>query len=111
MSYQSKREQIGEFIDSKLIPIIRKRDLDYKEVIKAIQESTYANESIIEDVIRAKVRTGVLNEVHVLTIPDGEIGGLLKELKDNELEQREEDKKVEEVFEDIDGNTKNDKPK
>ena len=103
MSYQSKRQKISDFFDSKIYPLLKSNDLDYKEILKVIQENTYATESMIEEVIRNKVMMKKIKEIHILTIPDEEIPNFLERLKIIEKEKEKTKEDLDKIFGKEDG--------
>lgn len=94
MSYQSQREKVILFLNGQILPLLKKKDINYNELIFIIKENTFVNDNIIDEVIRSYIKQGKFKEIHILTIPDKEIENWLIENKKEE----EEMKKVEEII-------------
>jgi len=93
--YLSQREKVLRCIETHIIPTIKKRDLDYYEVVKGLSQELHASEKNIKECLQQQIESGNIKEDRVLTIPDKEISSFLEKLrKDNELVNDE----IDEVF-------------
>ena len=83
--YLPQRAKVLMFIEQYIIPTIKKRDLDYYEVVKGLSQ----------ECLQQQIDAGKIKEDRILTIPDNEISSFLEKLrKDNELVNDE----IDEVF-------------
>lgn len=96
--YKSNREKVNEFLEHKILPLIRKKDLDYYEVINIISVQLGVSKKLVEESIKMLVGNGRIAEIRVLTVTEEQISGILKELRDAEEESKKTEKEVEEIF-------------
>jgi len=93
--YLPQRAKVLMFIEQYIIPTIKKRDLDYYEVVKGLSQELQTSEKIIKECLQQQIESGKIKEHRVLTISDNEISSFLEKLrKDNELVNDE----IDEVF-------------
>ena len=93
--YLPQRAKVLMFIEQYIIPTIKKRDLDYYEVVKGLSQELHASEKNIKECLQQQIDAGKIKEDRILTIPDNEISSFLEKLrKDNELVNDE----IDEVF-------------
>lgn len=89
MIYFSNKKKIADLLQEVIIPALKKKDLDYEKCITAIMKETNASRNVVEEVIRAHIPSE-MQEIHLLTLPDKKIEGLLQELRKEEEEINKE---------------------
>lgn len=104
--YESQEEKINNFLDNKIIPILKKKDLDHDKVIKAICLELGIKKEKVEQSISNLIELGKIKEIHILTIPNDQLDNWLKDFFEKEKEEKKEVKKVDEIL-----NIKNKKEK
>lgn len=83
MVYFSNKKKVEDILTKIIIPSLRKKDIDYDKLIQAIMSETLVSRNIIEDIIKTHIPNEI-KEIHILTIPEEKIDGLLKELREEE---------------------------
>jgi hypothetical protein len=93
--YISKKEKLKEVIKKYIIPGVQKTDLDYYKILSELVREVGLSMEITEDTLKDFIRSGLLKEVRVITLPDEKVESWLeeqikteKEIK-KELEERE----------------------
>ena len=99
--YKTKEEKINEFIDKAILPALQKQDLDYDKVVQAVCHELGINENNVDQVIKRFIQMGKIKEIHILTIPDEQVEGFLKEYFEEERKQKKEAEKVDKIFKEV----------
>jgi predicted membrane chloride channel (bestrophin family) len=99
MAYLSKKEliKVTTMIDTVILPMILKRDLDYDKVVNGMVQRLHIDKENIENVLNSYIQDNKIQEVHTLTIPDEKI----KDWLDLVREEEEDKEKAKEFLDKI----------
>lgn len=111
MSYQSQRERIKRYIEDKILPYVKKKDLSYYKVVNGISGDLGVSISMVEDVLKNFIDTNKIKEIRQLTIQDHEIPHWMEEEKERAKSKEEEQGKMDDVIEKIEEEVKEDDTK
>jgi len=98
MGYQTQREKIKQFMEKKILPVIKKQDVDYYKLVSATRKELNTSESMIEDEIKNRIENKEIKEIRVLTINDEEIVPFFKRIVS---EEKTAEKTLEELKEGV----------
>jgi len=85
MSYQTNRAKIINFANDKIVPLLKEKDLEYKEVVQIISENVGCSSEMVIDGLKTLIPNKI-KEIHVLTIPDEEVTNWLRDRINKEKE-------------------------
>lgn len=88
--YESQEEKISSFFKEKILPALKKQDLDYNKVVNLISVELGVKEEKIKQTISKFIKLGEVKELHTLTIPDDQVDDWLKDLSKTEKEIQDE---------------------
>lgn len=94
MVYQSKQERINQFITQKIIPLLSNKDLDFNEVVIVVMENCLCNRELAIQELQRLISFKKIKEIHVLTIPDEQIGSWINQMVKTEKEDLQVFKEV-----------------
>jgi hypothetical protein len=95
------REQIKQQIEQRILPYLKKQDLDYYKVLDGLSADIGASRNMIEAVLRSFINSNKMKEIRTLTLPDEEVGDWLKDITEEEKQQKEEIEKADKFVEDL----------
>jgi hypothetical protein len=98
MKYITKDEKLKEFIENKIIPVIKTKDLDYYKLLSYIEEHTGYSKSRIDEALLVYIRSKRIKEIRLLTVPDEKIEDWLELQKEHEKIKEETEQDIKEVF-------------
>lgn len=91
MGYQSIRAKIAKHLENRVLPYLKKQDLDYYKVIDGLSSDVGCSKNMIKDVLNSFIDSNKIKEIRVLTIPDEQIKDWLNGLK-QDTKQDEQNK-------------------
>ena len=95
--YISKKEKIKNFFDTEIIPILRKKDLNFYPLAQAISSHLFVSYGDVEDTIKEYVSQGKIEEVRIITIPKTEIPNWLETIKQDAIRIKELDEEMQRI--------------
>lgn len=105
--YKSKREEIKEFINKKVLPLLKNEDLDYTKLINAIAHETSSGLYMVEEILNNYIEAGAIKKIITLTIPDSNLPSFMDYLKDKRERDNQTKKDLKELDNLIKGGEKN----
>jgi hypothetical protein len=88
------KAKLNDFIDNEIIPLAKKKDLDYYQVVNLLVTRFATTEKLAIDTLGVYFKSNKLKEHRVITIPDEEIPNFLEEMKKESEEIKEDFKEV-----------------
>ena len=73
MAYKTQREKIKQYIKEKIIPAIKKQDIDYYKLVDAMKRDLGVSENIIKEEVEMIGRSVGIKEIRIFTISDEKI--------------------------------------
>lgn len=99
MQYVTNKQKIMEYIEINILAFLKQKDLDYNKVIDLISEKTSSNPSMVKTILDSFINSGKIKQINILTIPDKQIDGWLKEVKEMEEQKKKDDAEVKKILE------------
>jgi ferritin len=90
MKYESQDEKISKYIKDLVIPAIKRKDLDYNQLVKKLCVELGVKEERVESVLKRFIDAGEMKEERILTITDDKIPDMLKLIKEEEEKLKSE---------------------
>jgi len=96
--YFSKREKVRDFIETNILPIVEKTDIDYNKTVDLVSYEVVCSHKIVVEMLDGIIASKrlVLQKDGVITIPDDELPTFIERIKTEEKIAEENKKKIEE---------------
>lgn len=101
MVYISEKKKVKDLLDNKVIPMIKKKDVDYNKLVDAVCKETGSTQRLVKEILQTAINTNQIKEIRVLTIPDEELDDFFQEHYKEEKRIVEDDKEVDEVLDGV----------
>lgn len=98
MVYTSKREKIQNFISKHILTALEDNDLDYNKTVSLIAMENACSENMVRETLNGFITVRkIILKGNILTIPEEKVVDWVQALKAREKEQKETEKKLEEL--------------